>query len=208
MKMPNILPFLGIISLCGCAQFGGDNIAVENIAVVHDDIANAANGAKAAYYFEQADMAAAQNNMEKLALYVSALDGLGVSSKNSGFDDMGNADDPLAQWRQMAAMQLSKLPPVRGRALGIGYRSGWIGPGENVKIEQIFLAGERANIALSASVKGALQFTVLDRDQKQVCKISNKGQNSCSWLPIYTQRYGINIGNKASRKSRYYLVVE
>ena len=59
---------------------------------------------------------------------------------------LDEASPELARWRAAAAQE----PPLRGPALGPGYRSGQLPAGRSEQLEQVFLSGKRASVALSA----------------------------------------------------------
>jgi hypothetical protein len=109
----------------------------------------------------------------------------------------------LARWRQAADVS----PPTRGRPLGPGFRSGEISPGRSEQLEQVFLSGERASIALSSPGKARLTLEVHDRREEPVCG-GQRSPNHCQWVPIFTDRYRIRIVNSGQTAARYFLVIE
>lgn len=115
-------------------------------------------------------------------------------------------DDPLPGWRDEAAAKGLAQPPVRGRALGPAYRSGWLDPGKTVSLEQLFLAGKTAQIILTSPDRAPLALLISDRDQKAICRQDGPPPGRCQWLAIYTQRYRISLGNPGTERRRYFLV--
>jgi hypothetical protein len=113
------------------------------------------------------------------------------------------ASPDLRQWRQAANQE----PPMRGRPLGPGYRSGLVSPGSSELIEQVFLSGKRASVALSIPGRGRLTLQVQNGRDEPVCgKESNASH--CQWVPIFTDRYRIKIANPGRTAVRYFLVVQ
>ena len=110
----------------------------------------------------------------------------------------------LLAWRAQ-----SGAPPIpmRGRTLGRGYRSGTITPGSNTVIEQTFLSGQKASIALAAADGKVLGLSVLDAKDQPVCREQSQ-RTSCSWVPLFTQRHTIRLRNPGPGEVRYYLVID
>lgn len=129
-----------------------------------------------------------------------ALDALGATSAPG-------ADDPVPGWRAQLPPGSPAARPLRGRALGAAYRQGWLEAGGSVVIEQIFLAGQPARVALAVPGGGGVSLTVHGQDQRPVCTTS-AGQGACQWLPLYTQRFALRLSNGAGARTRYFLVVE
>lgn len=119
----------------------------------------------------------------------------------------GASDDPLGGWREESAA-LGKKPVFRGRALGPAYRRARLAPGEKLELEQVFLAGERAEIAAAANGSDKLHLAVRDKSDKQVCSTEFAPSAKCRWLPIYTERYEIELENRGSNAASVYLVVK
>jgi hypothetical protein len=105
-------------------------------------------------------------------------------------------------WRKTAGIG---EPDYRGRVLGPAYSRGWIEPGQTAQIDQQFLAGQRATVAVAAAPQGGLALSVTDPDRALVCRTRPR---SCNWLPLYTQRYTITLSNRGTSRLRYYLVVD
>lgn len=137
------------------------------------------------------------------APYLERLDALGVH-----LADNAGSDDPLNQWRSQ-----HKTPdgaPWRGRALGPAYRRAVVQPGESLVIQQIFLAGQRAQIAAQVSTQGtsgAVAMAISNPRAEAVCTRQVAPRASCNWLPIFTERFAIALQNNGSRAASVYLVV-
>jgi hypothetical protein len=112
------------------------------------------------------------------------------------------AEDPRAAWRKAA--RVLRESDYRGRVLGPAYSRGWIEPGQAAHMDQQFLAGQRATVAVS-SIGGTLALNVTDPERSSVCRAQPR---SCVWLPLYTQRYTITLSNRGPNRLRYYLVVD
>ena len=121
----------------------------------------------------------------------------------------GRPVDPADEAQLLAWRAHSGAPPIpmRGRTLGRGYRSGTITPGSNTVIEQTFLSGQKASIALSAADGKVLGLSVLDGKDQPVCREQSQ-RTSCSWVPLFTQRHTIRLRNPGPGEVRYYLVID
>lgn len=116
--------------------------------------------------------------------------------------------DPVAQWRaETTANGAPALtPPVyRGSPLGPGYRAGRIKGGASDRFEQVFLSGKKASIALSSAGSATLSLNVIDRDHHPVCR---GRAEECQWVPLFTQRYSIEIHNPGQQPAEYFIVVD
>ena len=116
----------------------------------------------------------------------------------------GAGDDPLARWRN--EYQASGAAPWRGRALGPAYRRARVAPGEKLRIEQVFLAGERARIAAEASGGGQVALAINNPRSEAVCQRQLAPRGNCNWLPIYTERFSIELENTGSQPASVFIV--
>ncbi|MPS67579.1 MAG: hypothetical protein E2586_03685 [Novosphingobium sp.] len=116
-----------------------------------------------------------------------------------------NGPDPVPAWR--ALLPDRAAVPLRGSPLGPGYRSGQVRPGKSESFQQVFLSGRKASIALSSPGGAPLSLRVVDADRKQVC-VSETARQACRWVPIFTQRYVIEVRNSGESQASYFLVVE
>lgn len=148
-------------------------------------------------------MAEEAPSAEAREAYVERLDALGVH-----LADGAGSDDPLAEWRSQ-----HKTPdgaPWRGRALGPAYRRAVVQPGESLVIEQIFLAGQRAQIAAQVSNRndsGAVAMAISNPRAEPVCTRQVAPRASCNWLPVFTERFAIALQKNGARPASVYLVV-
>ena len=116
--------------------------------------------------------------------------------------------DLAIHWRRAAAARgvRDTLPPVRGRALGPAYSEGVLQPRARLSTEQVFLAGQRAEIALVPQPGRGLTIRIAARD-RQICRRSVAAPRAtCAWLPVFTQRVAIDVVNPGPLPARYYLV--
>ncbi len=119
----------------------------------------------------------------------------------------GAADDPLSAWRSAhQAASGSSAEPWRGRTLGPAYRRAQIGAGESLRIEQVFYAGERAEIAAQASSGGQVALEVANPRAQAVCEQRLSPRGTCNFLPIYTERFSIELENTGSQSASVYIV--
>lgn len=130
---------------------------------------------------------------------------LGVIERSGArpLDDWTGAD-PVPAWRALVPATQS---PLRGSPLGPGYRSGKANPGASDSFEQVFLSGKKASIALSTPSDTPLTLQVLDADRRPVCTTID-ARRACRWVPLFTQRYVIEVRNGGNRVAEYFLVVE
>ena len=143
--------------------------------------------------------AAASGDGAAVSRAVQVIDRLGAHPLE------GAGEDPVGAWRVQAAVT---TPPLRGRPLGPGYRSGRIPAGGSESFAQLFLSGTGATIALSAPNGGRVAMRVIDPSAKTVCKGEANRGGTCRWVPLFTQRYTIEVANLGSEDVRYFLVVE
>lgn len=153
----------------------------------------------------QADEAANGTTVDtaRLSQALAQLDAFGAkpASDNAG-------EDPAPAWSARLAAAGGSPPPLRGRALGPAYRNGVVKPGEAVVIEQIFLGGKSARVAVSAAGGQALALRVTDPAPRTMCQPAASARGTCTWLPLFTQRYAIALTNEGKVAVRYYLVVD
>jgi hypothetical protein len=122
---------------------------------------------------------------------------------------MDGGEDLAARWRaQGAALGVrDETPPMRGRALGPAYRTGQLGAGAHIDLEQIFLGGEAAVVVVVPEAGRSLHVSVADADRAPVCgRAVEPPKGACRWLPIFTTRFRISVTNPAPTPARYYLV--
>lgn len=112
-----------------------------------------------------------------------------------------------AEMRRWAALAPPGMPPMRGRALGPGFRVGNLAPEGSRVFEQTFLAGKRASIVATAGGGMPLVLRVAADDTDPLCQ-RTAPRSSCNWTPLYTRRYSITLTNPGRKVRRYYLVIE
>lgn len=188
-------PFLtAVVSvLAACASPDGDG----PVASAAESRSNPASDAeRLAVALADASAAFSRGDEARLANALRRIDAIGGRPLEGGASE-------LSQWRQVA----SEVPPMRGRSLGAGYRSGDLSPGRSEQLEQVFLSGKRASVALSAPGSARLTLEVQDRRDEAVCDKEGNPAH-CQWVPVFTDRYRIRIANTGATAVRYYLVVE
>lgn len=119
-----------------------------------------------------------------------------------------DTSDLAAHLRLQAAARgvRDELPPVRGRALGPAYSRGVLQPGAKLSTDQVFLAGQKAEVALVPQPGHGLTIRVSGRDG-QICEHAAQAPKAiCAWLPVFTQRVTIDVVNPGRLPARYYLV--
>jgi hypothetical protein len=143
-----------------------------------------------------ADRAFARGDRDRLTDALRRIDALGGRP-------LDGTSPELNQWRRAAAQN----PPTRGRPLGPGFRSGELRPGSSEQLEQVFLSGKRASVALTAPNNARLTLEVQDRREAAVCGRAGNPSH-CQWVPVFTDRYRIRIANPGKTAVKYFLVVE
>jgi hypothetical protein len=112
--------------------------------------------------------------------------------------------ETLRRWR--AALPPG-TPPLRGRALGPGYRAAVLMPGAATQLHQTFLGGRSAQIVVRVAEGPAPRLMVRDQSQREVCRAVRDPVN-CRWVPLYTQRHSIEIVNTGDTTARVYIVFD
>ena len=97
-------------------------------------------------------------------------------------------------------------PPYRNRALGPGYRSVSLARGDAAHFEQVFLAGQRAQVALVPFNQSEFRLDVSDDRGSRQCAVPTAMR--CSWIPLWTTRYRIDVVNIGKRPGTSYLVMQ
>lgn len=160
--------------------------------------ANTAAAVLLAGALAQADLAANAGNdadlTQSLAL-IAALDARPLDPSSAA---------QLTQWQSQIP---APPPPLRGRTLGPGYRQGVLAAGKDLSLEQTFLSGQKASIALTTPGGSPLRLQVIDSAAKSVCT-DQAATASCEWVPIFTQRHTIRLTNPGRQQARFYLVIE
>lgn len=118
----------------------------------------------------------------------------------------GETEDPLADWRAEAAAAGVERPVFRGRALGPAYRRARLTPGGRMAIEQIFYAGERAEIAAQSQGGQPIALAIRNPRTQEVCTAELNPRASCSWLPLFTERFSIELVNNGRADASVYIV--
>lgn len=136
----------------------------------------------------------------------SALTAAVTRLRNRGIEPQGpEAEASFARWSAAAGADPA---PLRGRALGPGFQRGTLAPGEERGLEQLFFAGQPAEIALSGDVGARLRLTLLDAKNRVACEHDPGMGRSCRFTPLFSQRYRIEIANKGQRRASYFVVFD
>ena len=115
--------------------------------------------------------------------------------------------DLAARWRSLAERKgVRDAAPYRGRALGPAYRRGRLAAGAALATEQVFLAGQKAIVALVPERGRTLSMRVAEPG-KPICeRAAAPPRARCAWLPLFTSRVEIEIANPGTAPASYYLV--
>lgn len=189
-------PALAVImmsALASCAQTG-------EMAAISPPAPTARGSATVmlAAALAQADMAASTDNDGGLTQSLTTIAALDARPLDPA------TEAQLAQWQSQSP---DTAPPLRGRTLGPGFRQGTLTAGGDLRIEQTFLSGQKASIALSTPGGSKLRLQVIDGAAKAVCQ-DVATTPACEWIPVFTQRHVIQLTNLGKQQTRFYLVIE
>lgn len=98
-------------------------------------------------------------------------------------------------------------PAYRDRALGPAYRIIAVVPGGSARFDQVFLAGQRARVAVVAHGAAPARVAVTDDDGLQQCGPRDP-VGHCDWVPLWTTRFRIELQNPGIRAASYTVVVQ
>jgi len=141
---------------------------------------------------------------EARAPMIARLDALGVSVLAA--TGPTTSDDPLTEWRRRYTPAAGEV--YRGRTLGPAYRRAQLAAGERLVIEQIFTAGERAEMAAQTSGGQPVALAVANNKAEKVCEAQLTPHARCRWMPIYTERFQITLTNRGTTPASVYLVFD
>lgn len=157
------------------------------------------SGQRVAEALAQAQAARDGGDSETLARALGVIDRSGAHPL-----DGWTGADPVPEWRSTVAPAGS---PLRGSPLGPGYRLGKVPAGQSDSFEQVFLSGRKASVSVATQGGKPVSLRVTDGDKRIVCQ-SGKDGPACNWVPLFTQRYRIEVHNGGQYLANYYLVVD
>ena len=146
-----------------------------------------------------ADEAEGAGNRAALAARLSRLHNRGTRALDE------EAEASLLRWQAMSAPGAA---PMRGRALGPGFRRGTLAVGQRLRLEQVFRSGEPAEIVLAGRKQHRLKLILRDAKARTVCDLDPVNGRGCQFTPVFTQRYVIEIANGGAGVATYYLVFD
>ena len=190
--------------LSGCASISGDAAPQKQI---RSETAKSSWGTgpvmRAAHAISIGQQGEKNADADALRTAAQTLESLGARPEADQGEDLSR------RWgKQAQLIDPSAAPPVyRGRALGPSYKKGQVSSLSTVSTDQIFLAGKKASVALVPVSSQPLSITISDGQGKNICNRSTSSRPAnCQWLPLFTERYRINIQNSARQPVSYYLV--
>ena len=128
-----------------------------------------------------------------------------------GARPLDDSPDVAIRWqsfgRSGGGKSRAALAPYRDRALGAGYRMVALPAGATTQFDQIFLAGQRARVAVVPITKSVFGLSVRDDQRQPVC-VGGANAPRCDWIPNFTTRYEIRLSNPGKVKSDYYVVMQ
>lgn len=155
--------------------------------------------------FDRAVDALERGNGAAQGRKMATLRDAALTLRRTGSRPIGGDEDIAATWlRQSHAVEPQ---PERERILGPGYRALGIAGGEHVSFEQIFLAGQRARVAVVPGPQSDFAMRLLDEGKQTICVASNQHAR-CDWVPSYTTRVTIELHNPGRQAGRYFIVVQ
>lgn len=95
----------------------------------------------------------------------------------------------------------------RDRPLGPGYRTIGLPRGASAHFDQVFLAGQRARVAVVPLRQARFTVRIVDDAQQNVCDASSP-RALCDWVPSFTTRFGIEVRNAGSTPASFVVVVQ
>ncbi|WP_430429726.1 hypothetical protein [Parasphingorhabdus sp.] len=180
------------------------SIASAPVAAVGEDADPRSSVMRTANAIAQGEAALRSDQADSLMRAAQILAAVGARPADS------NADNLADTWAQIASRQNPQLvaPIYRGRLLGPAYKSGTITGNGSIVIEQLFLAGKKATVALVPAAASKLTIHVKNGNGEPICvKPKVKEKASCQWLPVFTDRFEIRVQNQSQTSVKYHLVL-
>ena len=143
--------------------------------------------------------AAARGDHAALAVSANAL-------VESGATPQAGEKDIAQTWLATAHARMP-LAIFRDRPLGPGYRTIGLPRGASAHFDQVFLAGQRARVAVVPLRQARFVMKIVDDAQQNVCDASSP-RALCDWVPSFTTRFGIDVRNAGSTPASFVVVVQ
>lgn len=190
---------LTILAMLAAAAILSACATVPQIAEGEALSADASEAEQLAHYLARASDADDAGDPQLLAQMLERIDQLGARPATEAEEAI------LAGWQQRAA---PGTPPMRGRLHGPGFQTGWIAAGSAIEVEQTFLSGQRAAIAVEATRGSTLGLAVADGSDETICNRASRRRSACEWVPVFTRRHIIRIANPGTARAYYHLAME
>lgn len=174
------------------------------VAVIGEEADPRSSVMRTADAIAQGEAALQSNQTDSLMRAAQILTAVGARPADESAENLADT------WAQIASRQdpLLVVPIYRGRLLGPAYKSGTISGNGSIVIEQLFLAGKKATVALVPAASSNLTIHVKNGSGEPVCvKPEIKGKASCQWLPIFTDRFEIRVQNGSQTNAKYHLIL-
>lgn len=123
----------------------------------------------------------------------------------SGAHGLDPSDDLVARW--LGSTKQTRSAVFRNRALGPAYRRVTLNGGLTAHFEQVFLAGQRARVAIIPVDNAAFGLVVADDSGQSICA-PKPVEGPCDWVPLYTSRFSIDLKNHSAKTASYVLVMQ
>ena len=96
-------------------------------------------------------------------------------------------------------------PAYRDRVLGPVYRKVSLRPHATAVFEQTFFGGRRARVAVVALDQTPYGLVIRDDEGTPQC---DPAQSSCAWVPAWTTRFRVELGNRSTKPAAFFLVMQ
>jgi hypothetical protein len=113
--------------------------------------------------------------------------------------------DLVAEWQEKSGPAMTTVP-LRGRALGSGYRHARISGSQIFELEQMFRGGEVARVIIAPPPKARLELRVSGREGEICRKVVTVAPTGCSWVPVFTSRHRFELRNLDAAPARFVLL--
>lgn len=140
---------------------------------------------------------------------VTRLRRAGADLRASGATPLAGEEDVSDRWGDRRRSRGGAVSPVpyRDRILGPGYRSITLERAGIWRVEQTFLAGQRARVAIATAAAKPFTMEIRNDDREAICRAS-PAHRQCDWVPAYTARYSIEVRNPGPLAGRYFIVMQ
>lgn len=195
------LPVLIVCLLAGCA---GAEQAASNAQPVLEQGPAHSETLRVVTLLQQGQEAytAAPSRLSDLAQVLRSLDLLGARANDP-------SENPASAWRAAADTELRLLPVYRGRLRGPAYQAITLEAQQGFSTKQVFAAGKTASVAAASSSAAITPNLEVKTDAGEtICTNNSRVKNSCEWVPLFTERYTIELRHDGASKANLFLSIK